>query len=169
MYSQGGKFLRRWCDNCGTDIERGLFCSHCLKTVLVRFTARPSEISYVDKGSNPNATFQFVRSDGGTEVRKFASGPATLFGWQCDSTGFEADGQDSYVLIEPVQEPDATGFEIEAEDWIRYFERDVGDDETGFEDLGKAECPEARIVHTASMSRTAMTEVDPADDSTGFV
>lgn len=42
-----------------------------------RFGPSFNEISYVDKGSNPEATFAYVKADGTTELRKFAKpGPA---------------------------------------------------------------------------------------------
>ncbi len=37
-----------------------------------RYAPTINEISYVDKGSNPEATFAYVKADGTTELRKFA-------------------------------------------------------------------------------------------------
>jgi hypothetical protein len=42
-----------------------------------RYAPTIGEISYVDKGSNPDASFAYVKADGTTELRKFAApGPA---------------------------------------------------------------------------------------------
>ena len=38
-----------------------------------RYGPSLSEISYVDKGANPDASFSYVKADGTTELRKFAS------------------------------------------------------------------------------------------------
>ena len=45
----------------------------------VRFGPRVNEISYVDAGANPDATFAYVKADGTTELRKFAKpGPLEI-------------------------------------------------------------------------------------------
>ena len=38
----------------------------------VRYAPTIGEISYVDKGANPDASFSYVKADGSTELRKFA-------------------------------------------------------------------------------------------------
>lgn len=53
-FSQGGDYVRKWKDG-----------EH------VRFTADPSEISYVDLPCVQTATFEVIKADGSTEVRKF--------------------------------------------------------------------------------------------------
>ncbi len=57
-FSQGGRYVKRWKDK---------------GTGLVRFTAEPSEISLVDLPCLPQATFEVIKADGSTEVRKFQS------------------------------------------------------------------------------------------------
>jgi len=75
-FSQGGRYLWRKCNDCGTAIplDDGNVCSKCDKPVYVRYAARPSEVSYVDNPALKVATFSFVKSDGGIELRKFSEG-----------------------------------------------------------------------------------------------
>lgn len=56
-FSIGGKYAERWPDT--TDKK------------LTRYTAIPSEISVVDNPCMPSATFDCVKEDGTTELRKF--------------------------------------------------------------------------------------------------
>ena len=144
--SVGGQYVRRWCNDCGTDIAQGNDCPVCLKHVLVRYSAKLAECSYTDRPANPSATFQFVRADGATEVRKFRANPAvSLAGtWQEDSTGFEADGIPHNVFIPPLPESDLTGFEgqglpddpTKPPDWSISSD-DMAGDSTGFEGMRK--------------------------------
>ena len=53
-FSQGGKYIKRWKDG---DFSR--------------YTAEPVEISLVDAPCLPEATFEIVKVDGSTEMRKF--------------------------------------------------------------------------------------------------
>lgn len=53
-FSQGGKYIKRWKDGDFT-----------------RYTAEPVEISLVDAPCLPEATFEIVKVDGSTEMRKF--------------------------------------------------------------------------------------------------
>jgi len=55
-FSIGGTYLRKW---KGDDDNR-------------HYTAKPSEVSLVDRPANQDATFDVIKSDGSTEVRKFA-------------------------------------------------------------------------------------------------
>ncbi len=75
-FSQGGRYIWRKCNDCGTPIalEDGNECSKCEKPVYVRYAARPSEVSYVDNPALKVATFSYVKSDGGIELRKFTEG-----------------------------------------------------------------------------------------------
>jgi hypothetical protein len=57
-FSMGGKYLKRWPDSAQPE--------------LTRYTPRPMEISLVDSPCIPTATFQVVKEDGSTELRKFA-------------------------------------------------------------------------------------------------
>lgn len=60
-FSQGGKYIKRWKDGDFT-----------------RYTADPVEVSLVDSPCLPEATFQIVKVDGSTEMRKFVKAdPAT--------------------------------------------------------------------------------------------
>jgi len=72
-YSHGGKYLYRRCAECNTDIaEKGSrHCPNCNKQVYVNYAAEIYEVSYVDSPCLGHATFQFVKSDGSSEVRKF--------------------------------------------------------------------------------------------------
>ena len=58
-FSIGGKYDKRWADATDPTIKR--------------YTARPLEISYVDNPCNSDATFMFVKADGVSEERHFAS------------------------------------------------------------------------------------------------
>src|ERR1700677_4767675 len=70
-YSQGGSYLYRRCDECKKDIQgRGNYCINCKKDVMVRYAAKPSEVSYVDNPCLGEAHFSYVKSDGSSELRK---------------------------------------------------------------------------------------------------
>ena len=56
-FSVGGRYEKRWYDNSNG---------------LMRYTARPAEISLVDAPCVPDATFQMIKDDGSMELRKFA-------------------------------------------------------------------------------------------------
>jgi hypothetical protein len=56
-FSMGGKYLKRWKDENAPD--------------LVRYTPQPFEVSLVDNPCIPTATFEVVKEDGTTELRKF--------------------------------------------------------------------------------------------------
>jgi hypothetical protein len=56
-FSMGGKYLKRW-----KDAEN----PH-----LTRYTPQPTEVSLVDNPCIPTATFEVVKEDGTTELRKF--------------------------------------------------------------------------------------------------
>lgn len=56
-FSMGGKYLKRWKDENAPE--------------LVRYTPQPSEVSLVDNPCIPTATFEVVKEDGTTELRKF--------------------------------------------------------------------------------------------------
>jgi hypothetical protein len=60
-FSIGGKYADRW-----PDAEN---------PKLKRFEAIPAEISLVDNPCVPTATFEMIKADGGTELRKFVSTP----------------------------------------------------------------------------------------------
>jgi predicted RNA-binding Zn-ribbon protein involved in translation (DUF1610 family) len=68
--SQAGKYNWRRCNECGTDIPQKNFCPTCSKHVVVRYSARPSEVSVVDKPCNPDAYFLWVKANGSTELIK---------------------------------------------------------------------------------------------------
>jgi hypothetical protein len=55
-FSIGGDYVRRW---------------RCPETKATRYTARPVEISLVDNPAMPSAHFEFVKSGGGSETRRF--------------------------------------------------------------------------------------------------
>jgi hypothetical protein len=57
-FSQGGAYVKRWADPENPD--------------LIRYTARPSEISLVDLPCLPEAAFELVKADGVSEKRAFA-------------------------------------------------------------------------------------------------
>ena len=56
-FSMGGKYLRRWKDE--------------EQPHLTRYTPSPSEVSLVDNPCIPTATFEVLKEDGSTELRKF--------------------------------------------------------------------------------------------------
>lgn len=56
-FSMGGKYVKRWKDEARKGVHR--------------FTARPVEVSVVDNPCVSTATFEYIKSDGSTELRKF--------------------------------------------------------------------------------------------------
>ena len=78
-FSQGGKYVRRWCGTCDTDVVERNYCPTCKKNIpVVDYIASISEVSYVDLGANPEANFVYVKADGSTELRKFFSGDESV-------------------------------------------------------------------------------------------
>ena len=63
-FSMGGKYLRRWPDEENPQ--------------LTRYTPQPAEVSLVDNPCIPTATFEIVKEDGTTELRKFRDASAEL-------------------------------------------------------------------------------------------
>src|SRR5260370_19762844 len=55
-FSQGGAYVKRWKDG---DVQK--------------YTADPGEVSLVDLPCLADATFQIIKADGATELRKFVS------------------------------------------------------------------------------------------------
>jgi hypothetical protein len=53
-FSQGGRYIKKWKDG-----------------EYQRYTAQPSEVSLVDIPCLPTATFEYVKADGSSEMRKF--------------------------------------------------------------------------------------------------
>jgi len=84
-YSQGGKYLYRRCNVCRTEIFDGSYCPKCEKVQIIRYSARPSEVSYVDspclgearfewvKAELAGAMFKYIGPNGSTELRKFSA------------------------------------------------------------------------------------------------
>lgn len=71
--SQAGSYLFRRCAIDGSDIKgKSNFCDKCQAEVVVNYAAKISEVSYVDQPANPEARFQYVKSDQSMELRKFA-------------------------------------------------------------------------------------------------
>jgi hypothetical protein len=67
-FSQGGAYLKRWPDPENPD--------------LIRYTAKPSEISLVDLPCLPEASFELVKADGASETRAFAQKtPTAMRDW----------------------------------------------------------------------------------------
>jgi len=60
-FSQGGDYVKKWKDGEHT-----------------RYTADPSEISYVDNPCLQTATFEIVKADGSSEMRKFHTQPVIV-------------------------------------------------------------------------------------------
>lgn len=54
-FSMGGSYARKWTDPNG----------------VKKYTARPSEVSLVDAPCIKSATFEYIKADGATELRKF--------------------------------------------------------------------------------------------------
>lgn len=70
-FSQGGDYIWRRCNICATDVPEGAVCSKCKKTVAIRYAASPAEVSAVDNPCLEEATFQYVKTNGSMELRKF--------------------------------------------------------------------------------------------------
>ena len=60
-FSQGGAYVKRWKDG-----------------EVQKYTADPSEISLVDLPCLATATFEMIKADGATELRKFVTGPEVV-------------------------------------------------------------------------------------------
>lgn len=60
-FSQGGAYVKRWKDG---DVQK--------------YTAEPSEVSLVDLPCLATATFEMIKADGGTELRKFVTVEAVV-------------------------------------------------------------------------------------------
>src|SRR5437763_16506724 len=56
-FSMGGRYVKRWKDEANPH--------------LTRYTPRPAEVSLVDNPCIPTATFEVVKEDGTSELRKF--------------------------------------------------------------------------------------------------
>jgi hypothetical protein len=56
-FSMGGKYIKRWQDAAAKGVRR--------------FTAKPVEVSVVDNPCVSTATFEYIKSDGSVELRKF--------------------------------------------------------------------------------------------------
>lgn len=71
-YSQGGSYLWRKCDTCKTDVARseGNWCAKCRGPRKMRYGCKIAEVSYVDSPCYKGATFDYVKADGTTELRK---------------------------------------------------------------------------------------------------
>ena len=61
-FSQGGDYVKTWNANG-----------------VKHYTAKPGEISLVDRGSAPSAVFEYVKADGSKELRKFAKEQPQMF------------------------------------------------------------------------------------------
>ena len=143
--SQAGQYVRRWCANCGADIARGNDCPRCAKVVPVKYCARITECSYVDRPAVPIATFTYVKANGQTELRKFTSpqSATTPAGW----TWWDTDvWEDNGAILVP------TG---------------SVDDSTGFEWLASGEAEPVPSTPPTGVPAALMTGYD-SDDSTGF-
>ena len=79
-YSQGGRYILRRCELCRSAITKSgsNYCNKCNKDVVVEYVSSPSEVSYVDVPALPDATFQYVRTDGTSELRKFATNKSDM-------------------------------------------------------------------------------------------
>ncbi|MGD0866791.1 MAG: hypothetical protein ABSA49_14680 [Rhizomicrobium sp.] len=79
-FSMGGKYLKRW-----RDAE---------EPHLTRYTPQPAEVSLVDNPCIPTATFEVVKADGSTELRKFKTPtnvvPDVEQGWRAKDGTFHA-------------------------------------------------------------------------------
>jgi hypothetical protein len=79
-FSVGGKYLKRW---------RDAEAPH-----LTRYTPQPAEVSLVDNPCIPTATFEVVKADGSTELRKFRTPtnivPDVEQGWRARDGSFHA-------------------------------------------------------------------------------
>lgn len=60
-FSLGGEYVKRWTDEKDPNIKR--------------YTGKPAEVSLVDNPCVPTATFDFIRADGASELRKFKVQP----------------------------------------------------------------------------------------------
>jgi DNA-directed RNA polymerase subunit RPC12/RpoP len=74
-YSIAGGYASRHCNECGADmLGMGMDCPQCGERVFVRFVPRIVECSYVDSPCLESATFEYVKSNGVSELRKFSKG-----------------------------------------------------------------------------------------------
>jgi hypothetical protein len=142
-YSQAGSYVRRWHKACGTEIPRGNACPTCgLQNAPIHYVARLAEVSLCDRGSNPDATIRYIKSNGSSELRKFATPTAVeMPAWWEDQELWHDNG----TIMMP---------------------GDIGDDLTGFEDIELGEG-----IALASLPPAATTYILPREysgDDTGF-
>jgi hypothetical protein len=79
--SIAGSYQSRACSVCHGDMMdqlRSNFCPSCAQNVPVLFVPQISEFSLVDNPCVASSTFQYVRSDGISELRKFAKEATTV-------------------------------------------------------------------------------------------
>lgn len=72
-FSQGGDYAWRVCNECRSPLPKGNTCDSCKKFVQTRYAPVVAEVSYVDNPCLKQATFSVVKTDGTTELRKFAN------------------------------------------------------------------------------------------------
>jgi DNA-directed RNA polymerase subunit RPC12/RpoP len=72
-FSHAGRYLWRRCNDCGYDLPSGNYCPQCHKEVCALYRPSLSEISYVDRPCLGIAVFQFVKTSGQVELRKFVA------------------------------------------------------------------------------------------------
>lgn len=81
-FSMGGKYLKRWKDSDNP--------------ALTRYTPKPLEVSLVDNPCIPTATFEVVKEDGSTELRKFRKADVQLTNYA--DPGYQPDGKKRYPI-----------------------------------------------------------------------
>ncbi len=101
-FSHGGEYIKTWKDPDNAKITR--------------YTARPSEISVVDNPCLGAATFQLVRADGASEMRKFKTKEQPM-------TETVIDGKPVQPQFKPVQKWEASdGKTFEKKEEWRVYE-----------------------------------------------
>ena len=81
-FSMGGKYVKRWKD--ANDPS------------LTRYTPKPLEVSLVDNPCIPTATFEVVKEDGSSELRKFRTAHPQFVTYA--DPGYQPDGKKRYPI-----------------------------------------------------------------------
>ena len=85
-FSIGGKYVKKWADTVNKSLKR--------------YTAAPNEVSLVDMGCNPNATFALSKADGSEEQVAFiVPGQEELLAKMADPEASEVEKRDALIQL----------------------------------------------------------------------
>lgn len=145
-YSHAGSYKFRRCSVCNSDVKgKGNWCDHCHTSGNpIRYSAVLAELSIVDSPALREAAFEYVKSDGSHEMRKFAApSGGSLVTWD----KWDVDPFDDAVFMVP---------------------RITGDDSTGLEDFELRKVFSSCAMPAYPVGSPDTLAFDLPDDSLGF-